>query len=71
MIRSLGSSGVLVGSGWAQCMDTTNIANPFFTSSSLTSATVNTTVANLLTVSLQASTGTGTVLSATVEVVKP
>jgi len=69
-IRTLGSSGVSVGSGWAQCQGTTATANPFIDPTTLTSATVNTTVANTLTVSLQASTGTGTILSTTVEVLK-
>lgn len=69
-IRTLGSSGVSVGTSWGICMGTAATATSDIIATALTSATVNTTVANLLTVSLQASTGTGTILNATVEVVK-
>src|SRR5262249_32670952 len=70
-IRAIGASGRAIGGGWAQCAGTTNTANPFVAPTVPSPVTVNTTVANLLTVSLQASTGTGTIVSADVEVIKP
>src|SRR5882672_708558 len=68
-VRTLGSSGVAVGSGWA-IVESAATTNTMTFPSALTSITVNTTVANILTVSFHASTGTGTVFNATAEIVK-
>jgi len=67
-VRTLGSSGVTAGSAWALNQGTTTTAADYAFNTTVTALTVVTTVANIFTVSLQASAGVGTILSCTVEV---
>lgn len=71
-IRTLGSSGVTVATGWGIATGAA-AATPVITipAAAPTATTINTTIANVLTCSVQSSVGTGTVGFATAEVLKP